>query len=82
MLRTSSSTESSTSAAQIVAEYDGLMVVVVGRKVVKSLKGKNTAEPSFLTSDARQAFTEAPILRQFMDAGYEADCTLSRIASF
>ena len=75
MLRTSSSTDSSTSAAQIVFEYDkvgsgsGKLIKKLS-KVEKSTKSKKPQrpekstkaigleEPSFLTSDARLAFTK------------------------
>ena len=70
MLRTSSSTDSSTSAAQIAVEYDG--VDGGGGKSVeksskkseepqrpeKSAKAIGSEEPRFLTSDIRLAFTK------------------------
>ena len=75
MLRTSSSTDSSTSAAQIVFEYDevgsgGGKLIKKFSKVEKSTKSKTPQRPeksaktigledlSFLTSDARLAFTK------------------------
>ena len=72
MLRTSSSTDSSTSAAQIVVEYDGVddsgggggQSVEKSSKVEKPQRPEKYAkaigseEPSFLTSDNRLTLTK------------------------
>ena len=66
MLRTSSSTDSSTSATQIVVEYDGVDAGGGGGKPVeksskvkkKPQKAVGSEEPSFLTSDTSLAFTK------------------------
>ena len=71
MLRTSSSMDSSTSAAQIVVEYDGVddgggegksveksSKVEEPQRPEKSAKAIGSEEPSFLTSDTRLAFTK------------------------
>ena len=76
MLRASSLTDLSTSAAQSVVEYDEVVDGGGGGKSNEKLsKAKNTAEQSFLTSDARlaftrlrQAFTESP---KTAKTGYE-----------
>ena len=70
MLRMSSSTDSSTSATQIVVAYDGVgggKSIKKSSRVKKSAKSKkpqkfaktiDSEEPSFLTSKTRLAFTK------------------------
>ena len=77
-LRTSSSTDSSTSAAQIVVEFDGVDAGgdAVGKSVKKSSKSRQKVEESSRSPKNLKGlksckghryggtFTEAPILRQ------------------
>ena len=76
MLRTSSSTDSSTSAAQIIAKYDGVdgggnggKSVEKSSKVWKICKGHRFG----------RTFTEAPILRRF---NYPSGCWARELSQY
>ena len=82
MLRTSSSTDSLTSAAQIVVKYNGVDSGGGGGKSVKkSSKVKKTSKAWKICEGQRFGgkFTEAPILRRFMDTKSSLDITFGSI---